>query len=114
MVSGIQIIGIIFGLVLAYFSFLHYKRGEFTIREFLGWEGLWVAFILVTVYPSKFLVYSTNLGATRAFDLFSLLGFTVVLTISFYTYVSLDRLRRQLEKAIRDAALSDARHRQAK
>ncbi len=112
MVSGIQIIGIIFGLVLSYFTFLHYKRGEFTIREFIGWEGLWVAFVMVTLYPSKFLVYSTNLGATRAFDLFTLLGFTVVLTISFYTYVSLDRLRRQLEKAIRDVALHDTRRAQ--
>ncbi len=109
MVSGIQIIGIIFGLILSYFTFLHYKRNEFTIREFLSWQSLWVAFILVTLYPSKFLSYSTNLGATRAFDLFSLLGFTVVLTISFYTYVSLDRLRRQLEKAIRDAALQDSK-----
>lgn len=114
MVSGVQIIGIIFGLTLSYFTFLHYKRREFTISEFLAWEGLWVAFVVVTLYPSKLLVYSTNLGAARTFDLFSLLGFTVVLTISFYTYVNLDRLRKQLEKALRDAALNDARHRQDK
>ncbi len=110
MVSGIQVIGIIFGLVLSYFTFLHYKREEFTIREFWGWEILWIGFILITLYPNRIQVFAGNLGAIRPFDLFSVLGFIVVLSISYYTYVSLDRLRKSFEKAIRGIAMHESGH----
>lgn len=114
MVSGIQVIGAIFGLALSYFTFLHYKRDEFTIREFLAWEILWVGFILVTLYPNRIQVFAGSLGAIRGFDLFSLFGFIVVLSISYYTYVSLDRLRKSLEKAIRDIAITEHEHQHKK
>ena len=107
MVSGIQIIGIVFGLVLSYFSFLHYKRREFTIREFIGWEVVWASFVWVTVFPRTFSIFSSNLGAIRTIDLFSVLGFILVLSISFYTYVNVDRLGKKLEKTIRDLALEE-------
>lgn len=107
MVSGIQIIGAVFGLILCYFTFLNYKRHEFTVREFLGWMILWVGFIVVTLFPNMFRVFNGKLGTIRAFDLFSVIGFVVVLSISFYTYTSLDRVRKTLEKTIRDLTLKD-------
>jgi len=59
-------------------------------------------------------VFAGNLGAIRPFDLFSVLGFIVVLSISFYTYVSLDRLRKSLERAVRDIAMNEDRPRRKK
>ncbi len=107
MVSGIQILGIIFGLVISYFTFLHFKRGQFTLREFIGWEILWVVFMLTTIFVQSFQPFTSDLGAVRLFDLIVALGFIVVLSISFYTYVCVDILRKNLEKAIRDLALDD-------
>lgn len=107
MVSGIQLVGIIFALIQGYFTFLHYKREEFTIREFIAWEILWISLGYVTIFPRSFELFSGTLGAIRPLDLFSLLGFIVVLSISFYTYVNVDRLRKKLEKTIRDLALSE-------
>ena len=107
MVSGIQLFGAGFALVQAYFTFLHFKRHEFTIRELLAWESLWFGFGLVTIFPEKFRVYAGQLGTLRALDLFSVIGFIVVLSISFYTYVNLDQLRKKFERAVREMALSD-------
>jgi len=107
MASGIQIIGLLFGLIAGYFTFLNFKRGEFTLRECLGWETVWVAFILATVFPQSFKVFSSSLGAVRALDLFTVFGFIVVLSISFYTYINLDRLRRRVEQVVRDLALQE-------
>ena len=107
MVSGIQIIGVLFSLIASYFTFLNYKRSEFTLRECVGWEIVWVAFGLATIFPQSFKIFSASLGAVRALDLFTVFGFIVVLSISFYTYINLDRLRKRLENAIRDMALSD-------
>lgn len=107
MVSGIQIIGVLFSLILSYFTFLSYKRNQFTLREMAGWLVIWVGFGIVTLYPNLFQAFSGELGAARAFDTFSVLGFIVTLSISFYTYVNLDRLRKVVEKMVRDAALRD-------
>jgi hypothetical protein len=106
MVSGIQTVGILFSLILSYFTFLNYKRGQFTIREMIGWEVVWIGFALVTLYPNMFTVFSGNLGAARVFDLFSILGFVVVLSISFYSYTSLDHLRKKFESSLRDQSLN--------
>ena len=107
MVSGIQLLGVFFALALSYFTFLNYKRREFTIREFLGWLVVWICFGLVTVFPGKFSILAGNFGAFRTLDLFTVAGFMVVLSISFYTYVHLDRLRKKLEWTIRELALKD-------
>ena len=114
MVSGIQIIGIFFGLILTYFTYLHFKREEFSVWEFLGWEVVWVLFILIALFPGKFGQYSGDLGAIRPMDLFTVLGFIVVLSIAFYTYINVDRLRKRLEKAIRDLALQDLKEEKKK
>jgi len=68
---------------------------------------LWVGFAVVTLYPSMFEVFVKDIGVVRAFDLFSVLGFVVVLSISFYTYVNLDRFRKKMERAIRELSLKE-------
>ena len=107
MVSGIQLLGILFGLTTSYFTYVNFKRREFTVREFLGWEAVWVSFVIATIFPEQFRVLAFNLGTIRALDLFTFFGFVLVLSISFYTYVYVDRLRKRLEKTIRDLALSE-------
>jgi len=107
MVSGVQLIGIFFGLITSYFTFLHYKRHEFTVREFIGWEVVWISFVAITLFPQPFANVAPMFGVVRPLDLFIILGFIVVLSISFYTYVNLDRLRKRMEKAVRDLAIQD-------
>ena len=106
MVSGIQLVGILFSLLASYFSFLNYKRQEFTLRELLGWEIVWVGFLLSTLFPNALNIFLPGFGVLRSFDLLSIIGFILVLSISFYTYINVDRLRKKLEKAIRDLALN--------
>jgi hypothetical protein len=105
--SGIQIVGLLFALGQCYFTFLHYKRDEFTIREAFGWTLIWIAFGAVTMFPDVFQRLSGNVGTLRLLDFFTIIGFIVVLSISFYTYVNLDRLRKKLERAVRELSLKD-------
>lgn len=105
MISGIQILALFAALILSYFSYLQYKRKEFTFREYLGWQLVWICFGAVTLFPEWFRVISARFGAISTLDFFTVLGFIVVLSISFYTYINVDRLRKRLEKAIRELAL---------
>ncbi|HSI20937.1 MAG TPA: DUF2304 domain-containing protein [Verrucomicrobiae bacterium] len=104
---GIQVLALLFALIQGYFTYLHFRRNEFTLRECLGWMVIWISFSLVTLFPQVFGAFADSAGAIRALDFFTVIGFIVVLSISFYTYVSVDRLRKKLEKAVRDLALQD-------
>jgi len=39
---GIQIAAIIFVLWMTYFSYLHFRRKEFSFTEFIFWQIIWV------------------------------------------------------------------------
>jgi hypothetical protein len=107
MINGIQLIAVVAALILSYFSYLHLKRNEFTIKEYFGWQLVWVAFAAATLFPDAFKVLAGQFGAFRPLDFFTVLGFVVVLSISFYTYVYLDRVRKKLDRTIQELALQD-------
>jgi len=106
---GVQIIGVIFGLFMAYFSFIYFKREQFSLPILIFWEILWVALIFVTIFPASTNFFLEKLGLTRAMDLFMILGFMVILGLSFYNYIIIARLRKEIEKVVRKEALRDFR-----
>jgi len=106
MITGVQILGIIFGFFMIYFSFLHFKRGEFNLYQLIIWETLWFGFSAAVIFPDKINIFTERLGITRAFDLFAIVAFIVVLSLSFHNYVLLARLEKKIEKQVRDQALN--------
>lgn len=107
MVSGIQILGILFGMSMLYLSFLHFKRKEFNAYQFFIWGVLWIGFIVVVLFPKSLNVFVQRLGVIRAFDLFSVVAFIVVFSLAFHNYVLIARLEKKLERRVREKALSD-------
>lgn len=105
-ITKIQLIAIIFGLLMMYLSFLHHKRKEFNGFQFIIWEILWVGFIIVTILPDRFNIVTERLGIARAFDLFAIVAFIVVLFLAFHNYLLITKLEKRLENKVRDEALS--------
>lgn len=104
MVLGIQILGLFFGLFMLYYTYLHFKRKEFTVKEFSFWFFLWVIFIYVAFFPDAldFIVKKLSLG--RTMDLFIITGFMVLIAIFFYTYLLVRINQRKLEYIVRKIA----------
>jgi len=75
MVLGIQLLGLLFGLFMMYYSFLHYKRKEFTIKEVGFWIVLWFGFIYVSVLPTSLDFIVKRLSLTRPLDFYIIIGF---------------------------------------
>ncbi len=103
--TNIQIIASIFGLIMIYLSFLHYKRHEFNRYQFVIWELLWAGFVLVTLLPDRFNTVTERLGIGRAFDLFSIIAFVLILFLTFHNYLLITRLEKRLEDRVRSTAL---------
>ncbi len=104
---GVQIIGVLFAVFMAYFTFIYFKRSEFSLPVLIFWELLWIALVFVTVLPTSTNFFLEKLGFTRAMDFLTVLGFMFVLGLSFYNYVVLARMRRKMDQLVRKDALRD-------
>ena len=108
MILGVQIIGILFGLVMLYITFIHQKRGEFTNSEFLFWVVMWFVFIYVTIFPYSLEFAVKSLNFTRAFDLLIVAGFLFIISLEFYNYFVSRSNRKKIEEVVRKVALKKA------
>lgn len=106
MVLGIQTVGLLFGLFMVYYSFLNYKRKEFTIKEFGFWLFLWAIFITVALFPFLLDPIVKKIGFLRALDLLTIGGFLFMILAIFYTYTVTRKNQKQLESVVRAIAIS--------
>lgn len=108
MVLGIQILGIIFGAFLLYFTFLNYKRKELHRLEFVFWGLSWLVFIYLVLFPNSLDFIVESLSLVRTLDFFTIVGFMFLIGLSFYTYIINTQSRRKLERVVRSIALEKA------
>lgn len=107
MMTGIQIIAALFGLFMAYLTFTNFKRKNFNNYQLVIWEILWGGFILVTLLPDRFNLVIDRLGISRAFDLFSIIAFVIILFLTFHNYLLITKIEKKLETKVREQALKD-------
>lgn len=104
----IQIVGSLFGLFMLYYSFLNYKKKEFTSKEFIAWAVLWVLFIAVALFPFILDPIIKPLNFSRALDFLIVSGFLFLIAITFYTYTLTRKTQKQVESIVRSTAIRKA------
>lgn len=104
---GIQIGAILFALWMFYFTYLHYRRREFSIYEFTFWLILWIGLVVVVLFPQSVDFLLRAFSINRTFDFVIVVGIVVLYGITFRNYVLLRRLDRRLEQYARRDALEE-------
>jgi hypothetical protein len=92
---------------MAYLTFIHFKKRDFNTYQFIIWELLFGGFIIITILPDRFNFLLDKLGIGRAFDLFAIIAFIIILTLTFHNYLLITKLEKKLEKNVRDDALKN-------
>ena len=106
LISGIQILGILFGLFMLYLTFLYQKRHEFSIQESLLWSTMWLGFILVSILPNALQFFVKGvLHMARPLDFLIIVGFMFLIGISFYNFRLLKKMEARVELMVRKIAL---------
>jgi hypothetical protein len=105
MVLGIQVAGFLFGLFMLYYSYLQYKRKEFSINEFGFWIGIWIIFVVISLFPNVLDPIVKNLAFARTFDLLVISGFILIIGMTFYIYTLTKKNSKQIETVVREIAL---------
>lgn len=102
---GIQIVAIIFALWMIYFSFLHYRRKEFTLKELILWMILWIGLIVIVIFPGSVNFILKTFSITRTFDLVVIVAIVVITGITFRNYIIIRRLEKRIEDFVRKESL---------
>ncbi len=103
--NAIQIIALLFVLWMTYFSFLHYRRREFSIWEFAFWQVIWIGLAAVVLLPGPTSYVIEKLHFTRVFDLLTAGGILILFGASFRNYVIVRRTDKRLEDLVRKITL---------
>lgn len=103
-ILGIQILGTLFGAFMAYYTFLHYKRREITIKEGAFWIALWAIFITFTLFPGLIKPFITSIGFARTMDFFIVAGFMFLIGSLFYIYLLVRGNQKRTEDIVRKIA----------
>ena len=104
-ILGIQILGVLFGFFMMYYTFLQYKKNEFTIKEYSFWFAFWSLFVIITLFPQILDPLLDTLNIGRALDFFIITGFLFLIFVIFYTYTLMRKNQKKLEEVVRNVAL---------
>lgn len=114
MILGLQVIALIFSLIMIYFAYLHYRRGEINGLEILFWFLAWVGAIFIAMFPELFRVFSATIAISRAFDLAMIGAFMLIIPIVYSAYIRTKRVEKKMEELIRKDALRGSHNEERK
>jgi hypothetical protein len=104
----IQIAGMVFGLFMAYYTFLHFKRKEFRKSIFLLWEAIWLGLTVAVLFPNTLEPFVQMFSFARKLDLLMTIALIIILTVSFFNYINVIKTKNKLEELVRKMALNDS------
>lgn len=104
MILGLQVIAIIFALIMIYFAYVHYKKGDINGIEILFWLIAWLGAVLIIVFPEIFSLFARTIAISRAFDLAVIGGFILVIPLVYLSYIRTKKLEKKLEEFVREDA----------
>ena len=109
MVLGVQIIGMLFGAFMAYYSFLHFKRKEFNTGILVFWLIVWAGVVVVSIVPKALDPIATTLNFVRVMDLLTVVGFMFLVGVVFYNFSITKKTEKKVEELVRHLAMKKAK-----
>ena len=105
MFLGIQILGIVFIAIMLYFTYLNYKRHNYGSRSFISWLVVWLAGLLVVLFPHTLYTLMDAVNIDRTYDLFYIGAFVILFVIVFNMYVTIKKTHAKVEELVRERAI---------
>ena len=109
MIAGLQLIGILFGVVMLYLSYVYYKKNTYTQRSFVLWGAVWVIVVIIFAAPQITYGLLGFLKIERTADLLTAVSLVFLTTIVFYIYSTVKQLQRKMEELVRELATREVK-----
>ena len=108
MLFGIQILILLFGLVMIYFTFLYYKRANYEKGSLILWLLVWVGFIFLGMFPQTVYGVMQALQIERTADFFYAGGILFISVLMFHLYTVTKQTQKKMEMLVRKIAIKRA------
>ncbi len=105
MIFGIQLLGILFGVIMIYLTYTSYMRGKFSKEALILWSLVWLGGIFVFSVPHVFYGIMDALRITRTADFFVAGALIFLTTMIFHMYVKVKYVEDKMEQLVRNMAV---------
>lgn len=106
---GIQIVATLFAVFMIYVAFLHYKRFNLGILEFVFWISIWLLLIYFALFPKSLDPLLSRLFVARAMDLITIAALVLLSYLGFANHMGVKHMQREMQTLIRNIALKNAK-----
>lgn len=114
MLLGVQFIGIFFGLLMIYFSYVYYRRNSYSWKSYLLWCLIWIGFIFLVIFPQTVYGVMQVLEIRRTADFFVMAGLLLFASILFYLYAIVKTTEKKMQQLTRAFAIEVKKSRDKK
>jgi hypothetical protein len=104
-----QILAALFALFMLYIVSIHKKKAALSPMEVGFWYGIWVVFIVISLFPNLLLGVVNIFHFARVFDLLTVLAFMVLTVVIILTYFAQRESTKKIEDYIRKKAITQAK-----
>lgn len=105
----IQILVILFVIFAWSRVFLRLRDNHISIGEFSFWSIIWIAVLVVTLFPGLTSMLSEFVGIGRGMDLVVYGSVVVLFYLMFRLYVKIDTQNKEVTKLVREMAIQNVK-----
>lgn len=105
----LQGVAILFALFALSRSILRFRDGQTTWKDFLLWSGIWIAVIIISLFPNITYFFAKAFGINRGVDLVIYISITALFYLMFRLYIKLDRVEKNITLLTRHDAIKNAK-----
>jgi hypothetical protein len=110
MITGIQVLGILFALGIIYLSYLFYRKKDFSAADFAVWAFIGLAVLVPVLFSESLMFLVEPLTFYRLFDLLTAGGFIILFAVVFRMYGIARKNERSIDGIVRALALREEKH----
>jgi hypothetical protein len=104
---GIQMVGLIFGIIFIYLTFLSRKKSELSFPEASFWTIVWFSLIFASLFPGMLSFFVKDLlNVSRTLDFLIIIAFLVIFGVMYYLFIITKKTQNKFESLVRNLALS--------
>lgn len=105
MIYTFELIGLLFALIMMYFTYVEYKKSRLTTNSFVFWLVIWLgSVLLIFLHPYVNLILPT-IRIVRVLDLYMIFAFMFLFCVIFYLFTIIKHVERRMETLVRQVAL---------
>lgn len=109
MINVLQAFVVVFVLFAISRAFLRLRDRQISLAEFLFWNSVWAAALVVIFIPQVTIAIARVFGIGRGIDIAVYLSIILLFYLVFRIYVKLDQLEQDTTKLVRMMALNEAK-----